>query len=298
MYDVIIIGAGPAGMTSAIYLRRANKKVLLLEEKSYGGAIINSLDIENYPACPHITGFDLATKMFEQVKELETDIKFEKVINIKNGKEKKVITSKNEYLTKSIIIATGTNNRKLGLDNEDNYIGKGLSFCATCDGNFYKGKVVAVVGGGNTAISDAIYLSDIAKKVYLIHRREEFRAFDKYLEILKKKNNVEFILNSNITKLNGSDKLESIEVTDLELNKKIIKVDGLFVAIGQNPNNEFFSNLVKLDNDGYVKSNSALTNIKGIFIAGDIRSKKVRQLVTATSDGAIAAMEAINYLND
>ena len=294
MYDVIVIGAGPAGLTAAIYLRRANKNVLVLEAKSYGGAIINTLDIENYPACPNISGFDLATQMYEQAKSLGAIFKFEKVIDIKNGKKKKVITNNDTYLTKSIIIATGTNNRKLGLPNDDKYIGKGLSYCATCDGNFYKNKIVAVIGGGNTAVNDAIYLSNICKKVYLIHRRDEFRAFDKYIEILKSEDNVEFILNSNVTRLIGDDKLESIEIN----NKDILDIDGLFVAIGQNPSNSPFNKLIKLDNAGYVKSNSTLTNIKGIFVAGDIRSKKVRQLVTATSDGAIAAIEAVNYLNN
>ena len=292
MVDVIVIGAGPAGITASIYLRRANKNVLVLDYKGYGGAIINTLNIENYPACPNISGFDLATKMYEQAKSLGVEFKFEKVIDIKNGTVKKVITSKNTYEAKAIIIATGTTNRKLGL-TEDNYLGKGISYCATCDGNFYKDKIVSVVGGGNTAILDALYLSDIAKEVYLVHRRDEFRAFSKYVEQLKKKDNVKFILNSNITKINGSDHLESIEIN----NKDTVKVDGLFIAIGGMPENTFFKNLIKVDNDGYVKSNSTKTNIKGIFVAGDIRSKEVRQLVTATSDGAISAMEAINYLN-
>ena len=294
MYDVIIIGAGPSGLTAAIYLKRANKSVLVLEEKSYGGAIINTLNIENYPACPNISGFDLATKMYEQAKNLGAIFKFERVNEIKNGKNKKVITKNNTYLAKSIIIATGTNNRKLGLVNDDKFIGKGVSYCATCDGNFYKDKTVAVVGGGNTAVNDAIYLSNICKKVYLIHRRDEFRAFEKYIEILKSEDNVEFILNSSVTKLIGDEKLKGIEIN----NKDKLDIDGLFVAIGQNPSNSSFDKLIKLDNDGYVKSSTTLTNIKGIFVAGDIRSKKVRQLVTATSDGAIAAMEAVSYLNN
>ena len=293
IYDVIIIGAGPAGLTSAIYLKRANKNVLVLDAKSYGGAIINSLNIENYPACPNISGYDLVTKMYEQAKELGTEFKFEKVIEVKNTKNKEVTTSKNKYLAKAIIMATGTTNRKLGI-NEEDYLGKGVSYCATCDGNFYKDREVAIVGGGNTAIDDALYLSNICKNVYLIHRRDEFRADAKNLDLLRKKKNVKFILNSIITKLNGKDYLESIEIN----NKETIKVDGLFIAIGQNPENNLFKNLLKLDKNGYVKSNSTLTNIKGVFVAGDVRSKKVRQLVTATSDGAIAAEEVIEYLNN
>ena len=293
MKDVIIIGAGPAGLTAAIYLARANKNVLVLEEKTYGGAIVNANIIENYPANINITGFDFATNLYNQVKNLGVKVKFEKVISIKNNKIKEVITNKDKYQTKAIIIATGTINRKLGL-NEDDYVGRGVSYCATCDGNFYKNKTVAVVGGGNTAISDAIYLADICKEVYLIHRRDEFRAFGTNIELLKKKKNVKFVLNSVITKLNGHDKLESIEIN----NKDTLNIDGLFIAIGQNPNNEILLNLINLDKDGYAKSNSTLTNIKGIFVAGDIRHKKLRQLVTATSDGAMAAMEASEYLKD
>ena len=264
-----------------------------MDAKSYGGAIINSLNIENYPACPNISGYDLVTKMYEQAKELGTEFKFEKVIEVKNTKNKEVTTSKNKYLAKAIIMATGTTNRKLGI-NEEDYRGKGVSYCATCDGNFYKDREVAIVGGGNTAIDDALYLSNICKNVYLIHRRDEFRADAKNLDLLRKKKNVKFILNSIITKLNGKHYLESIEIN----NKETIKVDGLFIAIGQNPENNLFKNLLKLDKNGYVKSNSTLTNIKGVFVAGDVRSKKVRQLVTATSDGAIAAEEVIEYLNN
>ena len=292
MFDTIIIGAGPAGLTAGIYLSRANKKVLIMEAKAYGGAIINALNIENYPACPNISGFNLANKMYEQAKDLGCEFKFEKVVDIKNGKVKKVITNKETYMAKTIIIATGTTYRELGI-GEDKFIGKGLSFCATCDGNFYKEKVVAVVGGGNTAIEDALYLSNIAKKVYLIHRRDTFRAFERDTQLLKKKENVEFILNSVITKINGKDSIESIEIN----NKDNILVNGLFIAIGQDPLSSIFKKIIKVDENGYIKSNNTLTNIRGIFVAGDVRSKKTRQLVTAVSDGAIAAMEVINYLN-
>ena len=295
MYDTIIIGAGPAGLTAAIYLKRANKNVLVLESKSYGGQIINATNIENYPACPNISGYDLATNLYKQAKDLGAIIKFEEVTKIQAGKEKLVITNKDKYHTLSIIIATGNTVRKLGF--EDNFIGKGVSYCATCDGNFFKGKIVAVIGGGNTAIEDALYLADIAKKVYLIHRRDEFRADKKTILLLKKKNNVKYVLNSNVVKINGKDKLESIDV--LSDNKiKTFTIDGLFIAIGQVPNTQLFKNIVKLDDDGYIKGlNNCHTSKSGVFVAGDVRSKKVRQLVTATSDGAIAAVEAIKYLN-
>ena len=296
MYDAIVIGAGPAGLTSAIYLKRANKSVLVLEKNTYGGQIINANKIENYPACPNISGYDLANNLYKQAKDLGVIIKFEEVLSIKNDKIKKIITNKGSYDALTIIIATGANTRKLGF--EDRLIGRGVSYCATCDGNFYKDKTVAVVGGGNTAIDDALYLADIAKKVYLIHRRDEFRADAKTVSLLKKKNNIKYVLNSNITKINGEDYLESIEVVS-DKKTMIFNVDGLFIAIGHNPVTEIFKDIVKLDNDGYIKGTSIChTNKRGIFVAGDVRSKKVRQLVTATSDGAIAAIEAVKYLNN
>ena len=298
MFDVIVIGAGPAGLSATIYLKRFEKNVLVLEEKSYGGQIINSLCVENYPGEKHISGYCLATKMYEQAKEFGAIIKNEKVIEIKNSKIKKVITSDNIYKTKAIIFATGCQNRKLELDSLDNFLGNGLSYCATCDGAFYKGRNVCVVGGGNTAIEDAMYLSDIANNVYLVHRRDTFRAPDKIISLLKEKNNVHFILNSNIVKINGSNQIESIEVSNGE-HKKIINIDGLFIAIGQIPNNEVFKDLVKLDENGYVISKeNCHTNKKGLFVAGDVRKKEIRQLVTATSDGVVAAVETVKYLNN
>ncbi|MBR3199196.1 MAG: FAD-dependent oxidoreductase [Bacilli bacterium] len=291
MYDIIVVGAGPAGLTSAIYARRAMKKVLVLEALSYGGQIINTLCIENYPANPKISGFDFATNLYNQAKDLGAEIIFEKVLEINDNKE--VITSKNKYKAQAIILATGAYNRKLGLDHEDEFIGKGISYCASCDGAFYKNKVVAVVGGGNTALEDALYLSDVASKVYLIHRKDKFKGEEVFVNKLKTKNNVEFMYNSNVTKLNGKDKLESIEV-----NNRQIMVEGLFVAIGMIPGNEEFKEVIKLDNDGYIiSSENCHTNIPFIFSAGDNRKKDVRQLVTAVSDGAVAATEAIRYIN-
>lgn len=299
MYDIIIIGAGPAGMTAALYARRAMKSVLVLEALSYGGQIINTLEIDNYPALAHISGVDFATNLYNQIKELNCEIKFEHAIEIKNYEDyKEVITKDNKYLGKTIIIATGNENRKLGLLKEEELVGRGISYCATCDGAFFKNKVVAVVGGGNTAIEDAIYLSDIANKVYLIHRREEFRAEQRLIDKLKEKNNVEFIYNSTVTKLIGNEKLSNIEVTDKNKNVKTLEVSGLFVAIGRIPVQENFRNIVDLDEYGYIISNeNCHTNVDGIFVAGDARVKDLRQLVTATGDGAISSTEAIKYLN-
>lgn len=300
MYDIIIVGAGPAGLTAAIYARRASKKVLVLEAKTYGGQIVNTLDIENYPVVEHISGFDFATKIYNQAINLGAEVVIEKVIEINNlENEKEVITNKNSYKTKTIILATGSENRKLGLDKEDELIGKGISYCATCDGAFYRKKKVAVVGGGNTALEDALYLSNIVDTVYLIHRRDQFRGEDKTVNLLKEKDNIKFIYNSNVTKLNSNEKLESIEVTDKNGNITTIEIDGLFVAVGRIPENQNFAKIIDLDESGYIISNeNCHTNVEGIFVAGDNRVKEVRQLVTATSDGAIAATEAIKYINN
>ena len=295
MYDIIIIGAGPAGLTAAIYARRANKKVLVLEAKSYGGQIINANNVENYPGFVSISGFDLATNMYNQAKELGAEIKFETAIHI--DKDKKVTTNKDTYAAKAIILATGAENRKLNIPDEEDYVGKGISYCATCDGNFFKNKIVAVVGGGNTALEDAIYLSNIAKKVYLIHRRDIFRGEARYLSEIKKKDNIELILNSNVTRLIGKNILEKIIVTDKDNNTNEIEINGLFIAIGQSPKNEIFANIIKINDYGYIESDDGVhTNIEGIYVAGDNRVKVLRQLTTAVSDGSIAATTAIKEM--
>ena len=290
MYDIIIVGAGPAGMTAALYALRANKKILVLEAKSYGGQIINAGLIENYPGIDSITGFDYATNLYNQIKKLGCDIKFETVIRVEE--DKTVITNQNKYQAKAVIIATGLENRKLRIENEEKLVGKGVSYCATCDGNFYKGKDVAVVGGGNTALEDALYLSDIVNKVYLIHRREEFRAENKYIDEIKNKKNIELILNSNVIKINGEEKLESIDIKDINEKINNIKIDGLFIAVGREPKNEIFSNIVTLNEQGYIEK----ANVEGIYVAGDNRVKSLRQLTTAISDGAIAATTAIKEM--
>ena len=300
MYDIIIVGAGPAGLTAGIYATRASKSVLILEALSYGGQIINTLDIENYPVENHISGVEFATKLYNQAKDLGSIIKFEKVIEVVDKKDcKEVKTTKDTYKAKAVILACGCENRKLGLEKENEFVGRGVSYCATCDGNFYKNKTVAVVGGGNTALEDAMFLSDISKKVYVIHRRDEFRADEKTVSLLKSKDNVEFILNSNVTNLFGDKKLESIEITNKNNEKIIIEVDGLFIAVGKVPENENFKSLVNVDENGYIiAGEDCKTNVSGIFVAGDNRTKSVRQLVTATSDGAISALEAVKYINN
>ena len=300
MYDIIIIGAGPAGMTAAIYASQARKKILILEKSVYGGQIVSADKVKNYPGFEEISGYEYATKLYNQVKTFNPDFKFEEVIEIKNNNDfKEVITNKNSYKGKSIIIATGSKNRKLGLPNEDKLIGKGVSYCSTCDGMFFKDKTVAITGGGNNAIDDALYLSDIANKVYLIYRQKDFKIDSINLEKLKERANVEFILNSNITELIGNDKLESISVKENDTNvENKIDVDGIFIAIGHIPVSSMCKNLVKTNELGYIIADeNCNTNIEGIFAAGDIRIKLVRQLTTACSDGTVATLNACKYLN-
>ena len=295
MYDIIVIGAGPSGMTAALYGLRANKSVLVLESISHGGQIINASNIENYPGIINISGFDYANNLYNQVIDLGGVFKYENVVSIDSNK--KIITNKNEYEAKTIIIATGCKNRKLNLDSEDKFIGHGISYCAMCDGNFYKDKVVCVVGGGNTALEDALYLSNIASKVYLIHRRDKFRGDNKYVEEVKSKSNIEIILNASLNSLNGDLSVSSVDLL-VDGNIKSLSVDGVFVAIGQIPNSDFLKNIIDLDDNGYINSSDCHTNIKGIYVAGDVRSKNVRQLTTAVSDGTISATLAVNEMEE
>ena len=297
MYDIIIIGSGIAGLTSANYALNNKRKVLILESQTYGGQIINSNIINNYPGFLEISGFDLMTNIYNQVKNLGGVIKYEEVLEI--TKNKKIITKNETYEAKSIIISTGLVPRKLNLENEDKFIGKGISYCATCDGSFYKDKDVMVVGGGNTAIEDVIYLSNICKKVYLVYRRKELRKDVNLTEKVKELSNVEIIYNSNIEKLNGDEFLNSVDIINKDTEKITnIIINGLFVAIGKIPSGNIFKDLLNVTKNGYIITDEDChTNIDGIYAAGDIRKKGLRQLVTAASDGAIAAIEAIKYIN-
>ena len=300
MYDVIIVGAGTAGLTAAIYARRAEKTVLLIEARSYGGQIINTPDIENYPVVAHISGFDFANQLYEQAKALGAEIVLDKVVELRDlGDRKEVVTPRQTYEARTVILATGSENRKLGVEGEDRLVGRGVSYCATCDGNFFRKKTVAVVGGGNTALEDALYLADLAEKVYLIHRRDQFRGEETTVAKLKQRENVEMIDNAIVTKLLYEKRLTGIEVTDkLDGSVRTLSLQGLFVAVGRIPENENFRSLVELDPSGYaVADESCHTRTPGVFVAGDNRTKAVRQLVTAASDGAVAATEAVKYLN-
>lgn len=291
MYDIIIVGAGPAGLTAAIYALRTNKKVLIFEAKTYGGQIVNAHKVENYPGIASISGYDFATSLYNQVVNLGGEFKFETVLRIDD--DNKVITNNGSYDAKAIILAIGAENRKLNIDRETEFVGKGVSYCAACDGNFYKNKDVAVVGGGNTALEDAIYLADLANKVYIIHRKDSFRGEEKYQDELKGKNNIEYIMNANVVKLNGDTNLQSI---DLDNGRNIV-INGLFIAVGQEPNNEIFSNVASINEKGYIISEDGVhTNREHVYVAGDAREKSLRQLVTAESDGAIAATTAIREM--
>lgn len=292
VYDIVVIGAGIAGMTSVLYGARAGKKVLLLEAKSYGGQIVNANEVENYPGVIKIDGFTLMKNLYDQIKTYDIEYKQEEVISLKN--QNTVVTTNNEYQGKTIIIATGLKNRTLGLYGEADFIGRGVSYCATCDGNFYRGREVALVGGGNTALEEALYLSNIVKKVYLIHRRDTFRVDQILIDKVCQQHNIEIILSANVVELKGEEYLEEI-ILD---NERQLKVSALFLAIGKIPDARKFSSMLELDEQGYIISDDTTTKIANIFVAGDCRTKKVRQLVTAASDGAIAAMCAIEYLNN
>ena len=298
MYDVVIVGGGPAGLTAAIYAVRANKKVLVLEATACGGQIINTSKIENYPAAPDITGLEFGQTLQKQAEDLGVEIEFESVEKIINNDiSKLVITEDDQYKARSVVIACGTEPRRLGLENEDKYTGSGISYCATCDGGFYRNKVVAVNGGGNSALHEALYLSEIAEKVFLIHRRNEFRGSVDLVEKIKKKDNVELILNANIVGLNGDKKLKSITISHGDKTEELA-LDGLFVSIGRIPKAKGLIDGLELTEGDYVKADeSCTTNIPGVFVAGDVRSKEIRQLVTATSDGAIAAEAALRYID-
>ena len=299
MHDIIVIGGGPAGMTAAIYARRASRSVLVLEAVACGGQILNTPDIENYPVEAHVSGYDFTTRVEAQARGLGAEFAFEKAVGLREEDGAKVVvTTKGEHRCKAVILATGAANRKLGLPDEDRLVGRGVSYCATCDGNFYRGKVVAVVGGGNTALEDALYLADLAEKVYLVHRRDGFRGEETNVARLKARANVEFVLNATVSRLVAEKRLTAIEVKDVrDGSVRTIELKGLFVAVGRIPENQNFASVVALDPAGYViAGEDCHTSAPGVFVAGDNRVKGLRQLVTAVSDGAVAATEAVKYL--
>lgn len=297
MYDIIIIGAGPSGMTAGIYCARAGKKTLILEGEAIGGQIASSPLVENYPSQSKISGSDLVDKMYEQAEGTGCDFEFEQVTKIVDGPIKKVVTEYNTYECYAVIIATGSKPRHIqGLD-EERFIGHGVGYCVMCDGDFYKGKVTGVLGGGNTAIQNALYLSNICPKVYVFQIMDKLTCEDTLRKRLQAKDNIQVLCGTSITKLIGNDKLQSVEITR-NGKKEFVDLDGLFISIGQEPNNSAFVGLVAMDRMGYIIGNEFCeTNVKGIFVAGDCRTKTVRQLTTATADGSISAIYACNYVD-
>lgn len=300
MYDIIVIGAGPAGLTAALYALRADKTVLVLEKATFGGQITFSPQIENYPGFAKMSGNEFADKLVDQVISQGADIEMETVTGIRdNGDTKTVITEDGEHEAKAVIIATGVKHRQTGLPNENELVGEGVSYCAVCDGAFFKGQTVAVLGGGNSALQEAVLLSEGCEKVYVIQNLDYFTGEARLVEKLKEKDNVEFIMGTVISSLNGEGSLESLTLRkEADASESELKVNGLFVAIGLIPNNKIFEEIAGLDEWGYIDSDeSCLTKTEGVFVAGDCRKKQIRQITTAAADGSVAALAACRYID-
>ncbi|MCL1936351.1 MAG: thioredoxin-disulfide reductase [Defluviitaleaceae bacterium] len=299
-YDVIIIGAGPCGVTSAIYCDRAGLKTLVLEKLFVGGQIVNTYEVENYPALGMILGVDLVSKFESHLKSFEDiDFKREEVISINAlGELKEVNTKKNTYKSKAIIFATGSTPRYLGVPGEERLKGMGVSYCGTCDGAMFRKQDVLVVGGGNTAVEDAIFLSRLCNKVYVVHRRDTFRADKKMVDNMLKIPNIEFHYDSVVEEICGENSTDSIIIKNINTNEKLkINVNCIFIAIGQIPNNNLIKDFVKIDDGGYAITDDHMkTNVDGFFVAGDGRAGVLKQIITAASDGAIAAFSASKYI--
>lgn len=294
-YDVLIIGAGPAGLTAGIYAARAGAKVGIVEKSAPGGKANLANDLENYMGTDGISGSDLMIKSFSQAEKYGAEFIFDEVTGVFPDESKAVLKG-GDVKYKSLILAVGTYDRKTGVENEKDFIGRGVSYCAVCDGNFFKGKTVVVAGGGNTAVKDALYLATIANKVYIVHRREGFRAEKILVERAKNNEKIEFVLNGVIGAFHGNEKLESVDVKFKDGGVKTLETDGVFVALGAEPETGFIPSEIKKDDKGYIVTDDKMqTNVKGIFAAGDVREKNLRQIVTASSDGAIAGQFAAEY---
>ena len=295
--DMIIIGGGPAGMTAAIYALRADKKVLVLEKEVIGGKIASAGLVENYPGIEAIKGIELSEILQKQVEALGGQILPEEVIQIEPYKnQKQVITKQNRYIADVVIIATGTKYKTLDLENEEKLLGKGISFCATCDGFFYKDKIVAVIGGGDTAVSNALELANICHKVYILQLLNHLTAESILITKLKEKSNIEILYNTSVKSWIGEEKIRAIEIME-QGKKRLIQVDGVFLSIGQIPQTQLLSRQIHKTEENYIITNEKLmTNQEGVFAAGDCVEKQIRQLTTAVNDGTIAAMNAIAYI--
>ena len=301
MKDIIVIGAGPAGMTAALYALRADKSVLLLEKENFGGQITYSPKLENYPSVMEISGSAFAEQMLEQVMAHGAEIELAEATKITDhGTYKTVTTEYGEFDGKAVIIATGSKHRHLGLEGEDALIGSGISFCAVCDGSFFAGKKVAVIGGGNTALQEAVMLSDLCSEVIIIQNLSFMTGEKKLLQILEGKSNVSMIFDTVVTSLESKDgELCAISLKNTASGEvSRLALDGMFVAIGQKPENEAFSDITALNDYGYIVADeNCLTDTEGVFVAGDCRTKKIRQVTTAAADGAVAALAACRYID-
>jgi len=301
IYDMLILGGGPAGYTAALYAARAGLDVLLIEKMSVGGQMTLTGDIDNYPGFENgVDGFSLGMKMQQQAERFGAKTKYAEVLSVDfSEKIKKVSTKKEDFFSKTVVISTGANPRVL-IEGEENYIGMGIHYCAHCDGRFYKDKEVMVVGGGNSAASDALYLSRLVKKVYLVHRRDTLRATKIYHEPLMKAENVEFLWDSVVTDYIIDGKVVGAKIRNVKTNEeKDVYVDGIFVSIGRKPATDFLKGKVDIDENGYIIADeSTKTNVEGVYAAGDVRTKVLRQVVTAVSDGAVAAHYAEEYLSE
>jgi thioredoxin reductase (NADPH) len=300
MYDLIIIGSGPAGLTAGIYASRARLNTLVLEQNFVsGGQIIDTYEIDNYPGLPGISGMDLADRMSQHAEKLGVAIENVIVTSLDlTGPVKKVITDDNVYEAKAVIIASGATHSHLGAPGEEELAGHGVSYCATCDGGFYRKKDTLVVGGGDVAVEDAIYLARLCNKVYVVHRRDELRAAKVLQENLLSLPNVEMVWNSVVRTINGTQKVESVTVTNVkDGSERTIPVQGAFIAVGISPRSEFAKNHIEMDEKGYIIADeTGKTNIPGVFAAGDVRGKQLRQVVTAVADGANAVTSVEKYL--
>ncbi|MCH5165316.1 MAG: FAD-dependent oxidoreductase [Clostridiales bacterium] len=293
MYDFIVIGGGTAGLSSAVYACRANKKTLVIERESFGGQIVDAPNVENYPGIVNISGAQFASDLFDQAEKAGASFKCETVTKIvTEGSCTTVVTDIGRYTAKAVIIAAGCDHRRLGVTGEERLIGSGVSYCALCDGAFFKDKTIAVVGGGNAAFTDALYLAGIAGLVYILHRRDVFRAEQALIDRAKELNSIRIITDAVVEELIGDDELTGVTL-NVKGEKQMLELDGLFVAIGQQPDNTIYAP-VELDEDGYIVTDEMCrTNIKGVYAAGDCRKKVVRQLTTAAADGAIAVSAAM-----
>ena len=295
-YDIVIIGSGPAGLTAAIYARRADKSVLILEKETFGGEITHSPKVENYPGFTVLSGNELAEHMMEHATALGAEVDMDTVLSIEKGDGFLLRGEFDTYAAKSVIIATGTKHRKLGLPGEDALTGRGISYCAVCDGPFYKGMSVAMVGGGNSALQEAVMLSGYCKQVTVVQNLDFLTGEKRLQEIVASRDNIKVIYGVTVSALIGDKKLEALELTDKNGVKSTLAADGAFVAIGQVPENEGFASVCALDERGYIVANDdTVTSTPGIYAAGDCRTKAIRQVVTATADGATAALAAIRF---